>query len=127
VVSRLPCEPRHPIPRDFDTREITHLDETCGPVFPLAPLLMGRGCSFSVFFPFKKESRHGGKPSRPLDLLIVNLAGDFTAWQISRYVESTLTVSGTLVLVDRRPSEPGLDVLTDFPESSGPSETTWSG
>ncbi len=54
-------------------------------------------------------SRH-----EPLDLLIVNLAGDFTAWQISRYVESTPTVSDTLILADRRPA-PGLDVLTALP------------
>jgi transcriptional regulator with PAS, ATPase and Fis domain len=44
----------------------------------------------------------------------VNLAGDLTAWQITRYLESTPAVRGTLVLVDRRPT-PGLDVLTAFP------------
>ena len=50
----------------------------------------------------------------PPDLMIVNLAGDLTAWQITRYLESTPAVRGTLVLVDRRPT-PGLDVLTAFP------------
>ena len=50
----------------------------------------------------------------PPDLMIVNLAGDLTAWQIARYLESTPAVRGTLVLVDRRPT-PGLDVLTAFP------------
>jgi transcriptional regulator with PAS, ATPase and Fis domain len=54
-------------------------------------------------------SRH-----EPLDFFIVNLVGDLTAWQVSRYVESTPTVRDTLVLVDRHPA-PGLEILTALP------------
>src|SRR5258705_12026724 len=50
----------------------------------------------------------------PLDLMIVNLAGDLTPWQITRYLESTPAVRATLILVDRRPAA-GLDVLASFP------------
>lgn len=50
----------------------------------------------------------------PPDLMMVNLAGDLTAWQVTRYLESTPAVRATLILVDRRPS-PGLDALAAYP------------
>jgi transcriptional regulator with PAS, ATPase and Fis domain len=46
--------------------------------------------------------------------MIVNLSGDLTTWQITRYLESTPAVRATLILVDRRPA-PGLEVLAAFP------------
>jgi len=52
--------------------------------------------------------------SEPLDLVIVNLAGDLTAWQISRYLEPTSALRGALVLADRR-AAPELDLLAALP------------
>jgi two-component system, NtrC family, response regulator AtoC len=54
-------------------------------------------------------SRH-----EPPDLVIVNLAGDLTVWQVSRYMESAPALNAALVLVDRRTS-PGLDQLAALP------------
>ena len=89
------------------------LDETLDLSSRLRPLLMGRGCSVQCVCSIQElelvVNRH-----EPPDLMIVNLAGDLTAWQITRYLESTPAVRDTLVLVDRRPT-PGLDVLTAFP------------
>ena len=50
----------------------------------------------------------------PPDLVIVNLAADLTAWQVSRYIESTSALKGTLILVDRR-AAPELNLLTALP------------
>jgi transcriptional regulator with PAS, ATPase and Fis domain len=54
-------------------------------------------------------SRH-----EPPELVIVNLAGDLSAWQISRYLEATPAVKAALILVDRC-STPGLELLTALP------------
>jgi DNA-binding NtrC family response regulator len=89
------------------------LDETLDLSSRLRPLLLGRGFSVQCVCSIRElelvVNRH-----EPPDLMIVNLAGDLTAWQITRYLESTPAARGTLVLVDRRPA-PGLDVLTAFP------------
>jgi transcriptional regulator with PAS, ATPase and Fis domain len=74
---------------------------------------MGRGCSVQCVCSIQElelvVNRHD-----PPDLMIVNLAGDLTAWQVTRYLESTPGVGATLILVDRRPS-PGLDALAACP------------
>jgi DNA-binding NtrC family response regulator len=89
------------------------LDETLDLSSRLRPLLMGRGCSVQCVCSIQElelvVNRH-----EPPDLMIVNLAGDLTAWQVTRYLESTPTVRATLILVDRRPS-PGLDALAACP------------
>jgi DNA-binding NtrC family response regulator len=89
------------------------LDETLDLSSRLRPLLMGRGCSVQCVCSIQElelvVNRHD-----PPDLMIVNLAGDLTAWQVTRYLESTPGVGATLILVDRRPS-PGLDALAACP------------
>ena len=89
------------------------LDETLDLSSRLRPLLMGRGCSVQYVCSIQElelvVNRH-----EPPDLMIVNLAGDLTPWQITRYLESTPAVRATLILVDRRPAA-GLDVLASFP------------
>jgi transcriptional regulator with PAS, ATPase and Fis domain len=74
---------------------------------------MGRGCSVQCVCSIQElelvVNRH-----EPPDLMIVNLAGDLTPWQITRYFESTPAVRATLILVDRRPAA-GLEVLASFP------------
>ena len=89
------------------------LDETLDLSSRLRPLLMGRGCSVQCVCSIQElelvVNRH-----EPPDLMIVNLAGDLTPWQITRYFESTPAVRATLILVDRRPAA-GLEVLASFP------------
>jgi transcriptional regulator with PAS, ATPase and Fis domain len=50
----------------------------------------------------------------PPDLVIINLAGDLTPWQVARYLESVPPVRASLALVDRR-SAPGVDTLGAIP------------
>lgn len=49
--------------------------------------------------------------SEPADLMIVNLAGDISAWQVSRNLQTMPGEKSVLVLFDRR-SASGLDLLT---------------
>jgi DNA-binding NtrC family response regulator len=89
------------------------LDETLDLSSRLRPLLMGRGCTVQCVCSIQElellVSRH-----EPPDLVIVNLAGDLTAWQVSRYIESMPPAIATLTLVDRR-SAPGLEALSALP------------
>jgi len=89
------------------------LDETLELSSRLRPLLMGRGCTVQCVCSIQElemaVSRH-----EPADLVIVNLAGDLSPWQISRYIESTPPAKATLTLVDRR-AAPGLEALSALP------------
>jgi DNA-binding NtrC family response regulator len=87
------------------------LDETLELSSRLRPLLLGRGCLVQCVCSIQ-ELEMAASRQEPPDLVIVNLAGDLTAWQIARYLESAPAT--TLALVDRR-SAPGLDVLSALP------------
>jgi transcriptional regulator with PAS, ATPase and Fis domain len=74
---------------------------------------MGRGCTVQCVCSIQELEMVVGRHEPP-DLVIVNLAGDLTPWQISRYIASTPPAKATLTLVERR-SAPGLEVLSALP------------
>jgi len=89
------------------------LDETLDLSSRLRPLLVGRGCTVQCVCSTQELEMLTGRHEPP-DLVVVNLAGDLGAWQITRYLESTPAVRATLILVDRR-TAPGLDALAALP------------
>ena len=89
------------------------LDETLDLSSRLRPLLVGRGCAVQCACSTQELEMLTGRHEPP-DLVVVNLAGDPAAWQITRYLESTPAVRAALILVDHR-TTPGLDGLAAVP------------
>jgi len=85
------------------------LDETLDLSSRLRPLLMGRGWKVQCVCSLQ-ELELTASLHEPPELLIVNLTGEVTAWQISRYLQSRPVARAGLVLVDRHPG-PGLEML----------------
>src|SRR5262249_33336584 len=86
------------------------LDETLDLSSRLRPLLAGRGCAVQSLCSIQELEMTLSRSEHP-DLMIVNLAGDVSAWQVSRHLGSTPGEKSVLVLFDRHSSS-GLDVLT---------------
>ncbi len=86
------------------------LDETLDLSSRLRPLLMGRGWKVQCVCSLQ-ELELTASLHEPPELLIVNLTGEVTAWQISRYLQSRPVARAGLVLVDRHPG-PGLEMLS---------------
>jgi transcriptional regulator with PAS, ATPase and Fis domain len=86
------------------------LDETLDFSSRLRPLLAGRGCAVQCICSIQELEMTVSRSEHP-DLFIVNLAGDVSAWQVSRHLESMPGEKSVLVLFDRH-SASALDVFT---------------
>src|SRR5262249_56804331 len=86
------------------------LDETLDLSSRLRPLLAGRGCAVQCICSIQELEMTVSRSEHP-DLFIVNLAGDVSAWQVSRHLESMPGEKSVLVLFDRH-SASGLEVLS---------------
>jgi transcriptional regulator with GAF, ATPase, and Fis domain len=89
------------------------LDETLDVSSRLQSRLLGRGCKVQSVCSLQ-ELELTANLQEPPKLIIVNLTGDLTAWQISRYFQARPVTRAGLILVDRDPV-PGLDTLTALP------------
>ena len=89
------------------------LDETLDVSSQLRPRLSGRGCKVQSVCSLQ-ELELTASLQEPPKLVIVNLTGELTAWQISRYFQARPVTRAGLILVDRH-TMPGLDSLTALP------------
>src|SRR5262249_9210626 len=89
------------------------LDETLDVSSRLRPRLLGRGCKVQAVCSLQ-ELEMAASLQEPPKLIIVNLTGDLTAWQISRYLQARSAARAGLILVDRK-AAPGLETLTNLP------------
>jgi DNA-binding NtrC family response regulator len=89
------------------------LDETLDVSSRLRPRLSGRGCKVQSVCSLQ-ELELTASLQEPPKLVIVNLTGELTAWQVSRYFQARPVARAGLILVDRDPM-PGLDSLTALP------------
>src|SRR6266478_9145747 len=89
------------------------LDETLDVSSRLRPQLSGRGCKVQSVCSLQ-ELELTASLQEPPKLVIVNLTGELTAWQVSRYFQARPVNRAGLILVDRD-RMPGLDSLTALP------------
>src|SRR5437660_5341312 len=89
------------------------LDETLDVSSQLRPRLSGRGCKVQSVCSLQ-ELELTASLQEPPKLVIVNLTGELTAWQVSRYFQARPVSRAGLILVDRD-RMPGLDSLTALP------------
>src|SRR5438046_5952238 len=89
------------------------LDETLDLSSQLRPRLSGRGCKVQSVCSLQ-ELELTASLQEPPKLVIVNLTGELTAWQVSRYFQARPVSRAGPILVDRD-RKPGLDSLTAQP------------
>src|SRR5713101_4892405 len=89
------------------------LDETLDVSSQLRPRLSGRGCKVQSVCSLQ-ELELTASLQEPPKLVIVNLTGELTAWQVSRYFQARPVTRAGLILVDHDPV-PGLDTLAALP------------
>ena len=89
------------------------LDETLDVSSRLQPRLSGRGCKVQCVCSLQ-ELELTANLQEPPKLMIVNLTGDLTAWQVSRYFQARPVTRAGLILVDDD-TAPELETLATLP------------